>query len=179
MMELRLIPAWGEATEVGSMSSTSGCGATEEVSHARSMWKKLSEGEGSNCVKEAKEQLRRWSGAELSWKSLSGGRRKTRMIKCLMLHTMWYTIYNMVYTIHSMLYITPIYWYIGVVYHMVYTICMDHSLSLQAKLSQRLLGRLRVSFTGASDSQAVRFDIAYFIWDIHEILGLVVNTLAL
>ena len=63
-----------------------------------------------------------------------------------------------------MLYITPIYWYIGVVYHMVYTICMDHSLSrlsLQAKLSQRLLGRL--SFTGASDSQAVRLNKAYFI----------------
>ena len=71
----------------------------------------------------------------------------------------------MVYTIHSMLYTTPIYWNIGVpvVYHMVYTICMDHSLSLQAKLSQRLLGRL--SFTGASDSQAVRLDKAYFIRD--------------
>ena len=57
-----------------------------------------------------------------------------------------------------MLYITCIYWYIGVVYHMVYTICIDHSLSLQAKLSQRLLGRL--SFTGASDSQPVRLHIA-------------------
>ena len=62
-----------------------------------------------------------------------------------------------------MLYITPIYWYIGVVYHMVYTICMNHSLSLQAKLSQRLLGTGRLSFTGASDSQAVRLNKAYFI----------------
>lgn len=62
-----------------------------------------------------------------------------------------------------MLYITPIYWYIGVVYHMVYTICMDHSLSLQAKLSQRLLGRLSFKFTGASDSEAVRLNKAHFI----------------
>ena len=44
---------------------------------------------------------------------------------------------------------------------MEYTICMDHSLSLQAKLSQRLLGRL--SFTGASDSEAVRLNKAHFI----------------
>jgi len=58
-MELRRIQAWAEATEVGCMSSTSGCGAMEEVSHARSLWNKLSKGEGSGRMKEAKEQRRR------------------------------------------------------------------------------------------------------------------------
>jgi len=54
--KLRLIPAGAEATEVGSMSSTSGCGATEGVSHAKSLWQRLSGGEGSEQVNEDERQ---------------------------------------------------------------------------------------------------------------------------
>ena len=50
------IPAGAEATEVGSMSSTSGCGATEGVSHAKSLWQRLSGGEGSERVNEDERQ---------------------------------------------------------------------------------------------------------------------------
>jgi hypothetical protein len=39
--ELLQIPAWGEATEVGSMSSTSGCITMGGGSIARSLWYKL------------------------------------------------------------------------------------------------------------------------------------------
>ena len=92
VMELRLIPAGAEATEVGSMSSTSGCGATEGVSHAKSLWQRLSEGEKSKRVNKDERQWKRWSGTELSGKNLAGWRRKVRMIKCLMLYTMWHTM---------------------------------------------------------------------------------------
>jgi hypothetical protein len=89
-MELLLIRAEAEETEVGSMSSTFGCGATEGVSHAKSLWQRLSGGERSECMKEDKEQLRLWSGAELSGENLAGWRRtrKVRMIICLKLYTM-------------------------------------------------------------------------------------------
>jgi hypothetical protein len=40
-LELLQIPAWGEATEADSMSSTSGCGAMGGGSLAGSLWKKL------------------------------------------------------------------------------------------------------------------------------------------
>ena len=59
VMELLLIRAGAEETEVGSMSSTSGCGATEGVSQAKSLWQRLSDGKGSERVNEDKEQLRR------------------------------------------------------------------------------------------------------------------------
>jgi hypothetical protein len=44
VMELRLISAGVEATEVGSMSSTSGCGGIGGASHGMSLWQKLSRG---------------------------------------------------------------------------------------------------------------------------------------
>jgi hypothetical protein len=72
-MELRLIPAGAEATEVGSMSS-------------KSLWQRLSEGEKSERVNKDERQWKRWSGAELSGKNLAGWRRKVRMIKCLIEH---------------------------------------------------------------------------------------------
>ena len=40
-MELLQSPAWGEATEAGSVSSTSGCGTMGGGSLARSLWQKL------------------------------------------------------------------------------------------------------------------------------------------
>jgi hypothetical protein len=43
-LELLQIPAWGEAMEAGSMSSTFGCGAMGGGSLAGSLWKKLSRG---------------------------------------------------------------------------------------------------------------------------------------
>ena len=43
----------------GSMSSTSGCGATEGVSHAKSLWQRLSGGEGSEQVNKDERQRKR------------------------------------------------------------------------------------------------------------------------
>jgi hypothetical protein len=125
VMELLLIPAGAEATEVGSMSSTSGCGATEGVSHAKSLWQRLSEGKKSKRVNEDERQWKRWSGAELSGKNLAGWRRKVRMIKCLMLYTMWYTmLYIMVHSMtdHGICHTWyGIYHMYIMVYHMLYS----------------------------------------------------------
>jgi hypothetical protein len=95
-LELLQIPAGGEATEAGSMSSTSGCGAMGGGSLAGSLWKKLSRGIERDLLKPAK-QSRRWSGNENSTapEGLLGTMMQWEMNEEKML---WYIVYTMVYT---------------------------------------------------------------------------------
>ena len=103
-LELLQIPAWEEATEAGSMSSTSG----------------LSRGVGNVCQSLARGQFRRWSDNGRSaaqggyWRRGLWWQWCGRWMHTPMWYTMWYTMsYTIVYTmVYTMVY--------DMVYHMVY-----------------------------------------------------------